>query len=234
MRVEFLEKQMAERRARIVAAAQEIIGERGYAALTMRDLARASRVTVPTIYNLIGSKEEVLVAAVADRTQHYVARLTASVALPPCERVLAIVDAVSDEFLDVPNYYRAMLGLIYASPAAASLRVRTSREVQQPLARALEELAAAGELAEWASPQALANQIESLAQVASLRWATGGISDEEMRVSSTYATALLLLGVCSGHARALLEQVARRAQAARPVAPSDPEAEAALARESSS
>ena len=234
MRVEFLERQMAERRARIVAAAQGIIGERGYAALTMRDLARASRVTVPTIYNLIGSKEEVLVAAVADRTQHYVARLTASAALPPCKRVLAIVDAVVDEFLDAPHYYRAMLGLIYASPAAASLRVRTSREVQQPLAGALEELAAAGELASWANPHALANQIESLAQVASLRWATGGISDEKMRVSTTYATALLLLGVCSGGSRALLEKVARRSQSERPDAEAHAEDDGALAQESSS
>ena len=232
MRVEFLARQMAERRARIVAAAQGIIGERGYAALTMRDLARASRVTVPTIYNLIGSKEEVLVAAVADRTQHYVALLAASAQLPPCERVLAIVDAVVDEFLDAPHYYRAMLVLIYASPAAESLRVRTSREVQQPLARALEELAAAGELAGWANPHALANQIESLAQVASLRWATGAISDEEMRVSTTYATALLLLGVTSGNARALLEQVARRSQA-RPQ-PHPTSATDAVARESSS
>jgi AcrR family transcriptional regulator len=234
VRVVLLEKQMAERRARIVAAAQAIIGERGYAALTMRDLARASRVTVPTIYNLIGSKEEVLVAAVADRTQRYVARVAACAELPPCERVLAIVEAIVDEFLDVPNYYRAMLGLIYASPAAASLRVRTSREVQQPLARALEELSAAGELVEWASPHALANQIESLAQVASLRWATGGIGDEEMRIAATYATALLLLGVARGPSRALLEQAARRAQAARSWPASGAELEAALAGESRS
>jgi AcrR family transcriptional regulator len=210
-----LDKQMAERRARIVAAAQAIIGERGYTAITMRDLARASRVTVPTIYNLIGSKDEVVIAAVADRTARYVERLAPSANRPPAERVLAIVDAVSEEFLSAPLYYRAMLGMIYASPAAASLRTRTSREVQLPLERALEELAATGELAAWADPRALANQIESLAQVASLRWSTGGITDEEMRVTSRYATALLLLGVCTGAAKQQVEAIARRSQVTR-------------------
>jgi AcrR family transcriptional regulator len=222
---------MAERRARIVAAAQAIIGERGVAAITMRDLARASRVTVPTIYNLIGSKDEVVIAAVADRTARYVERLAPRVHLPPAQRVLAIVDAVCEEFLSAPLYYRAMLGVIYASPAAESLRVRTSREVQQPLERALEELAGMGELVAWADPRALANQIESLAQVASLRWSTGAIGDEEMQTTSRYATALVLLGVCTGAARQQVEEIARLSQMGRPRAPAGGEP-ARRARES--
>ncbi len=223
MRAVLLDKQMAERRARIVAAAQAIIGERGYTAITMRDLARVSRVTVPTLYNLIGSKDEVVIAAVADRTERYVERLAPLAGLAPAERVLAIVDAVVEEFLSAPLYYRAMLGMIYASPAAASLRAQTSREVQQPLEHALAELAAKGELAAWADPRALANQIEALAQVASLRWSTGAITDDEMRVTSRYATALLLLGVCAGAAQEQVEAIARRSQSLRPRVPADGE-----------
>lgn len=223
MRAQALAKQMAERRARIVAAAQAIIGERGTAAITMRDLARASRVTVPTIYNLIGSKDEVLIAAVADRTERYVARLAPSAHLPPCERVLAVVDAVVDEFLSAPHYYHAMLGLIYASPAAHRLRLRTAKAVQGPLLEALVSLAESGELAAWIAPATVANQIEAAAQVASLRWATGTIGDEAMRTTARLSTALLLLGVCSGRARAFVEEIVRSA----PVPPSQaPEAAA--------
>ncbi|MGE4607774.1 MAG: helix-turn-helix domain-containing protein, partial [Myxococcota bacterium] len=57
-------EQKAERRERILGSAREMIGARGYESLTMRDLARTARVTVPTIYNLIGGKEAVLFAAV--------------------------------------------------------------------------------------------------------------------------------------------------------------------------
>ena len=67
-----LNDQMAERRERILEAARAIIGERGYEGLTMRELAQASRVTVPTIYNLIGSKEAVLFAAVEQQTGDFV------------------------------------------------------------------------------------------------------------------------------------------------------------------
>ncbi len=211
--MDLLAKQMAERRERILAAAQEIIGAHGYQALTMRELARASRVTVPTIYNLIGSKEAVLFAAVEYRTDHYVATLGASEDEPPCERVLSIIDACVDEFLSLPHYYRSMLGLIYASQAAGSMRLRTSRAVQEPIARALSELAAAGELAAWVDPHSLANQIESLAQVASLRWATGEMTNEELRSALAHGTALLLMSVTSGSQRARLEEIARESQA---------------------
>jgi len=51
---------MAQRRERILAAAREIVAEQGTAGLSMRDLARKSRVTVPTVYNLVGGKDAVL------------------------------------------------------------------------------------------------------------------------------------------------------------------------------
>jgi AcrR family transcriptional regulator len=56
-----LEDQKAERRARILAAARRLIAERGFDGLTMRDLAQASRVSVPTLYNLFGGKLALLV-----------------------------------------------------------------------------------------------------------------------------------------------------------------------------
>ena len=49
------------RRARIVREAHKMIGRDGYEGLSLRKLASAANVTVPTIYNLIGSKEQILV-----------------------------------------------------------------------------------------------------------------------------------------------------------------------------
>ena len=50
-------QQMAERRERILEAARGLVERGGYDGLTMRSLATASGVTVPTVYNLIGGKE---------------------------------------------------------------------------------------------------------------------------------------------------------------------------------
>ena len=120
-----LEQQMAERRERILAAAREIIGERGYEALTMRDLARASRVTVPTIYNLVGGKEQVLFAAVEEQTERFVASIEPghpSDGATPAARVLSVVEACCRELSRQPRYYRSLLKLMLTSAGAAGAR----------------------------------------------------------------------------------------------------------------
>src|SRR5215470_1389206 len=57
-----LEEHKSERRAKILRAARKLVEERGYDGLTMRDLADEARVSVPTLYNLFGSKDAILVA----------------------------------------------------------------------------------------------------------------------------------------------------------------------------
>ncbi|NQY12842.1 MAG: TetR/AcrR family transcriptional regulator [Henriciella sp.] len=49
------------RRARIIHEAHKMIGADGYDGLSLRKLAKAADVTVPTIYNLIGPKEQILI-----------------------------------------------------------------------------------------------------------------------------------------------------------------------------
>lgn len=51
---------MAKRRELIVSHARTVIAAEGYDALKLRDLAARAGVTVPTIYNLIGGKADVL------------------------------------------------------------------------------------------------------------------------------------------------------------------------------
>ncbi len=58
--------QKSDRRARIVDEARRLIGEQGFDGLSLRKLAAAADVTVPTIYNLIGGKEKILNELFAD------------------------------------------------------------------------------------------------------------------------------------------------------------------------
>ena len=55
---------MEKRRERILEQAQKMLADGGFDALNLRDLAELSGITVPTIYNLIGNKAEVLKALV--------------------------------------------------------------------------------------------------------------------------------------------------------------------------
>src|SRR6185295_3324471 len=56
----------AERRARIIRAARELIRETGNAGLSMRAIASRAGVSLATPYNLLGSKRAIVLAVLQD------------------------------------------------------------------------------------------------------------------------------------------------------------------------
>ena len=213
MRVDVLAQQMAERRERILAAAREIIGQRGYEALTMRDLARASRVTVPTVYNLIGSKEAVLFAAIEEQTARFEERLGSGHDLAPAARLRSIVVACADEYLRMPRYYRSLLTLLFLSDAAGAMKQRVDRALSTPIGEALAAMQERGELAPWIALRPLRGRLRAHLQMTSIQWASGGLSDDGLQAAARYGAGLILAAATVGAARAEFEQFAREAQA---------------------
>jgi AcrR family transcriptional regulator len=115
---------MDARRQRILSAAAGMLAGGGVAGLTVRAVAEKAGVTVPTIYNLIGSKEQVvaaLIAAALDRLDQ------ALQALPPrrgMARAQAAVQCSADLFFAAPEQYGAVfraLQEIQAQPNENSL-----------------------------------------------------------------------------------------------------------------
>lgn len=206
------DQQKAERRERILEAARRGIGERGYEALTMRDLAQASRVTVPTVYNLVGGKEDVLFAAVEEQTARFVSSIDDVEARAPAAHLLAVVDATSRELLRLPGYYRSLLQLLFASDSASPVRDEVGRALAGQLGLALGELRTSGELCAWVDVQALLEQITVQLTQTSLRWATGELTRDQLRAASLHGVCLLLLGVTRGASRDVFERTVREVQ----------------------
>jgi AcrR family transcriptional regulator len=204
---------MAERRRRILAAARTLVARRGYEALTMRELARASRVTVPTLYNLIGGKEAVLAAAVEEQTARFVAAVAQRAPASPAGRLLAVVEACTRELLALPAYYRSLLLLLYRAEAAGRVRRRIDRALGGELAAALDALAASGELAAWAERPALLRSLRTVLSANALAWAAGGLAGDAFAAAASYDTCLLLAAVTRGAAQRELTNAAREAQA---------------------
>jgi AcrR family transcriptional regulator len=202
-----LDQQMAERRERILEAARTIIGARGYEGLTMRDLARASRVTVPTIYNLIGSKEQVLFAAVEQQTASFLAGIRRE----PGDAI-AVVDAAVRELLRRPRYYRELLLVLVGAPAAGPARRHVDRALAGELDASLSELAEAGEIAAWVDRGLLRERLHSHLDMTSIEWAKGWLTAAAFRAAARFDAATLLLAVTTGRSRAAFERVARESQ----------------------
>ena len=203
---------MAERRQRILAAARAIVAARGYEALTMRELAQKSRVTVPTLYNLIGGKEAVLAAAVEEQTARFLAAIERRAGASPAGRLLAVIDACTRELLGLPAYYRTLLHLLYTAEAAGPVRARVDLALGGELAEALRAIGEAGELAAWADERALLRSLRSQLGACALQWAGGELADAAFPPSAIYQASLTLLGVTTGRSRAELERAAREAQ----------------------
>jgi AcrR family transcriptional regulator len=198
---------MAERRERILEAAREIVAERGYEGLTIRELAQAAGVTAPTIYNLIGSKDQVLVAAVAELTERFVRGIERAEG-----DVLPIVDANLRELLRLPRYYRSLLQLMTTAKAAEPARRNVSRAVKDQLRAALGELAEAGGLETWVDLDALAVQLGGVLWSSSLAWAHGWVSDDAFGAQGRLGVSYLMAGVTRGDARDAYLDAIRRAQ----------------------
>src|SRR5258705_13283731 len=110
-----LDEHKAERRGRIMTAARKLVATKGYQGLTMRDLARAARVSVPTLYNLFGSKDAILVAEL----EASAARLSAS--MPPIEdgffaRGMAAFEMGMRMIEEAPEFHRAVVRVFMTPP----------------------------------------------------------------------------------------------------------------------
>jgi AcrR family transcriptional regulator len=205
-------EQKAERRERILGSAREMIGARGYESLTMRDLARIARVTVPTIYNLIGGKEAVLFAAVEEQTAQFLAAIEYDG--EPCagSRALTVVDSCTREMLRMPRYYRSLLGILLQSEPAREMRDLVDRALVGEFKSALLQLRDAGELVEWVDPATLARGLTSQLEFTSMRWAGGQLDSDLLPDAAVYGVGLMLLGAATGASHRELSSSVNRAQ----------------------
>lgn len=220
-------EQKAERRERILGSAREMIGARGYESLTMRDLARTARVTVPTIYNLIGGKEAVLFAAVEDQTARFLAAIENDGKASAGSRALTVIDSCTREMLRMPRYYRSLLGILLRSESARKMRDLVDRALIGEFETALEQMRDAGELVDWVDPATLARSLTIQLEFTSMRWAGGELDSKQLPDAAIYGVGLMLLGAATGASRRELASRVERAQDRIPAHPQqeDPIAE---------
>jgi AcrR family transcriptional regulator len=196
---------MNRRRNRILDAARELISEQGFENLTMRALAQASGVTVPTIYNLIGNKDAVLGATIHDGTMRFFGDVRSSA------NPIAILEKNVTELLRQPAYYRPLLRILLnggASEAMAEIDALYLRHLRETL----KAMAERGELEPWVDCDILAERLLSNLYGAASEWATGLLSDETLPVVASFDANIALAGVATETSRRRFQNRARRLQ----------------------
>ena len=197
--------QMNRRRDRILDAARKVISQQGYEHLTMRALAEASGVTVPTIYNLIGNKDAVLGATIRDGTIRFFGDVR------PGSSPTAILEKNVQELLRQPAYYRPLLRVLLHG-GAREVMAEIDALYLRHLHDALEAMSERGELEPWADCSILAERLLSNLYGAASEWATGILSDETLPVVASYDANLTLAGVATAESRQRFQNRAQRLQ----------------------
>lgn len=101
------EANMQKRRARVLAAAHRLLAQQGFDGLNVRDVAHLAGVTVPTIYNLIGNKEQLLVTLIAEVLKEIESRVHTVGDRTPLALAAAVVTESTGLFAEDEAYYRS-------------------------------------------------------------------------------------------------------------------------------
>lgn len=194
-----LEEHKSERKARILAAARKLTATHGYDGLTMRELADAARVSVPTLYNLFGSKDAILVAEL----EASALRLASD--LPPMgtaffARGMAAFDAGMHLIESEPAFYRAAMRMFLtsSSPETHAMRRRVEDGYVALMCANLTAARDAGQLADWAEPAIVARHMFAIYMAAFLAWCVDELDLVTFRAAALSGICHLLAGVARG------------------------------------
>jgi AcrR family transcriptional regulator len=211
--MKLIEEQALERREHILETVRQCIARQGVLELTIRDLATACRVSVPTLYRGFGSKEQLLVEAVRSFFDSAVLgdRLE-STGLAGAPRLLAIVDLCSQTIEDMPEYNQQLFRLFMNSDYGGQLGWDITESISQSARQALDDIRREGELCDWVDMDVLAERIAAQCIIAVLEFCNGDLAIDSFAATFGYSVAMLGVAATTGTAHAAFSKRIRKTQ----------------------
>lgn len=162
----------AGRRTQIIRAAAKVLGRRGYAATSLKDVAREAHVAPGLLHYYFESKEELLLEVVMVMERQMIAEWKAAIAgiEDPLERIVAGLDHAEARCAKQPELYRLVLDLYTVGLSSPALRHRCAElcshlvdEIEVEVRRALGPLPAYSLVAPHDLAGAIAGAIDGVA-----------------------------------------------------------------------
>jgi AcrR family transcriptional regulator len=178
-----------ETRARILAVASEWFADRGYAATSIRDIARAVGVTVGAIYVHFASKDRLLVAVYQEGVQRVGAAVDAAVVgtREPWDRLEAAARAHLAALLDNAGYARVIVRVI---PGDVPEAARDLRRLREGYERRFRRLVDALDLVRGVDRTLLRLQLLGALNATQVWFKRGGERADATEIASQFVTAL--------------------------------------------
>ena len=194
------EKQMAERRRRILDAAETLIRQAGGTGFPMLALSERAEVSPTTPYNLFGSKAGVLYALL-NRTMDQIDERTQSFSSSnPIERALEAAEAAADFFARDPEFFRSLYLFLLGvrdSVHRPHFMNRGLKFWQRPLETATTHEILPGAIKAEELARELMIHFVGVMEL----WLHEELDSEGFRAQTVYGTSLLLLGLAGDKMR---------------------------------
>lgn len=190
MAADAVEQGGRERVERIVATAVELAEQGGFENVRLREVAASSGVALGTLYRHFRSKEDLLLAALAQEVAALEARMAGRRAegATPLERVTAFFRIATRAFCRRPNLARAVLRAVASGDPELTEKVaRFHDNMSAMIIAALRGGAPAG-----GEDEAVADALQDLWFAALVGWA-GGLHGQVVVVDKVAGAARLLL-----------------------------------------
>jgi len=189
------ERNKERRRKQILEAAAELLAREGPEGMSMRKLAREAEVSVATLYNICGTREEIIWAVVVERFGRLYEVLQEVPESRPIERMHAVITATARHFESDARLSRAvMLAAIEQGPGGPGTPVLFVAAVfSEEIRRAI----AAGTLRDDLDPEVLSGHLTRAYLHGMLSWSRGFMSSDSFEATVLYSLYESLLGIAS-------------------------------------
>lgn len=174
---------MLARRHRILLEAQRLLDEAGVEGFTIRELSRRGKVAQRTLYNVFGSKEEIVASTIEERHKSLMANASRP---PPVARSavqLRELEATAGAVVNLRSYATALAAAFF-SPTANTKIYDSLRRISVESSGNWLDRAEAGKIVRHLSEQekerVLSLTVNSGYAVV-IDWAAGRITDDELK-----------------------------------------------------
>jgi AcrR family transcriptional regulator len=198
-----LTERQLRRRSNILSVARELIAEKGYAGVTMRELAEKSGVAYKSLYDLYGGKDNLLGKAIEERLRLVFEAIDRSVASTGFDRLMTMVERSAAAILEIPNLARALEPILIASPGKFSIEDIWQRFHRQ----AIMDIQRQGDLIEGTDIDFILRDLILDAGSTRFYWANGVIPDDRLADAQKYSACKTLLPVLTGPTRERAQQL---------------------------
>ncbi len=197
------DRQMRERRARILQTAAQLIRDSGGTGLSMRTLADKAEVSLATPYNLFGSKGGVLMALQFGALEKLEQAMEDLRARDPIDQVLEVAELGARIYTGDPSFWLPLMqahwlarGAIHESPLHPRIVALWHRSLQAGVQ--------GGRLIPEANPEFVARLLVVCFYGVLVLWIQGNLDGEGFRTHVLYGFVLTLLGLATPPARSKL------------------------------